>query len=154
MREPVVALLGSDRERRVAHPEPRMPPLMRVRRGTAPVLREEQCQVSPRPAKIIRRRVEPEEDGIGLDAVVEPIDQPLEERETADALEDLVGLDGHAPSLRTGRVGARHDLGGRRQLRSRPRGIDEVANHGQDHLRVVVHHEVPAGGLNVDGIGG
>ena len=86
--EPAVTLEGADREREVARTQPRVATLVAVRRGAAPVLAEEQRQPPPRTDEVRVVRVQRQEDVIGLDAVVEPVDEPVEERLPTDLLEE------------------------------------------------------------------
>ena len=52
VREPVVALPRTDRERDVPHPQARVPALLAVGGRAAPVLAEEQGESSPRPRQV------------------------------------------------------------------------------------------------------
>jgi hypothetical protein len=78
----MVAGDGVDGERRVTHAQPRVAAFVAVRRRSAPVLREEQREMPPRRREVVR--VHRPEDLVSLDAVVEPVDERLEEREPAD----------------------------------------------------------------------
>ena len=72
--EPAVALRRADRERRVAHPQPGMAALLVVGGRAAPVLGQEQRQAVAGAGEV-RLRVERPEVRIGLDPVVEPVDE-------------------------------------------------------------------------------
>jgi uncharacterized protein (DUF1697 family) len=86
--EPSVARLGTDGEREVPHPQPRVPTFLTVRTGSAPILREEERQAVSSAGEIVRLRVEGQQQRIVLDAVVEVTHQSLEERHASDGLVD------------------------------------------------------------------
>ena len=86
--EPAIPLVRSDRERRVAHPKCRVPSLLGVGWGTAPILSEEERQLAPSLRQVLGLWVEAQELRIMRDALVEPIDQFLEELHPSHSLEE------------------------------------------------------------------
>ena len=65
-----------------------MATLVAVGRGAAPVLAEEQREPPPRTHEVRVVRVQRQQDVIGLDAVVEPVDEPVEEGLPTHLLEE------------------------------------------------------------------
>jgi hypothetical protein len=90
---PGVTLGIGDDERRVAHPQPGMTPLVGVGGRPSPVLRQEQRQVPPRLAQVVG--IEGPEQQVGGHPVVEPVDQLVEEVHAPDD-----AVDGHRPARR------------------------------------------------------
>ena len=66
----------------------RMAALVAVCRRAAPILGEEQRQPSPRTHQVRVIRVQRQQGVIALDAVVEPVDESVEERLPAHLLEE------------------------------------------------------------------
>lgn len=85
--EPTVAFVLTDGEWGVAHPQPRMAALVRVRPGPAPVLHEEEGQ-PPALVAEVAGRIEGPEDGIDFDTSVEVVDEFDEEGLAADSIEE------------------------------------------------------------------
>ena len=85
-RQPSVSLALTDGEWRVAHAQAGMSPPIAVRRGPAPVLSQEQCEVLGRWAEIVGIQ-RPQHDVVG-DAGVEAVDECNEKRHPPDDLVD------------------------------------------------------------------
>ena len=80
---------GADPERRVPHPQPRVPALLRSRCRAAPVLHQEQAQpVGGRAQVLLRVHAAAAAGSVG-DAGVELVDQPAEGRLAADRVEEV-----------------------------------------------------------------
>jgi glutamyl-tRNA synthetase len=89
VREPALARGLVDRKRSVAHPQARMATLVGVRRRAAPVLLQEEAEPLGGRSEVTARVHWPDHR-VGLDALVEPGDEALEEGATT---ERLVGCD-------------------------------------------------------------
>lgn len=84
MLQPCVALAGPDREREVAHAQPRMAATAAVLGRAAPVLGQEPGQVRLSRIQIVG--IDRAQLGVGLDPGVEAVDERDEERLAADAV--------------------------------------------------------------------
>jgi hypothetical protein len=81
--DPAVTLGSTDREREVTHTEPRVPPLGAVGGRPAPVLGKEEREPPASWPQIVWVRVEAQELRIARDALIEAIDERLEEGHAA-----------------------------------------------------------------------
>ena len=95
--EPGVPLGLADHERGVALAEARVPPLLAVGAGTAPVLLEEQRQVLDGVGEVVG--VERPQQRVGRDPGVEALDEVDEERLPAHRVEHAEGRSGCSLSL-------------------------------------------------------
>ena len=99
----------------MAHPQAGMAALVGVRGRAAPVLHEEQPQPIAGAGQVGRLRVQPHEQRIPGDTVVEHIDEPREERLAADDVVQPLSVGGHRvtvpsppwPSAATARASCR-----------------------------------------------
>ena len=86
--QPGVALRRPDDKGGMAHAQPRVAPLLAVRRGPTPVLHQEQCEVARRLGEVVG--VQRAQQRVAGDAEVEAIDQIDEERLTSHPLVQCV----------------------------------------------------------------
>ena len=93
VQQPPVALERSDMKGEVTHPQSRMPTLLHVRRGSTPILREEQAEPMLGRLEIGEVGVQRRQQIVGGDALVEGGDEPVEERLTTDPKNKLGAVD-------------------------------------------------------------
>src|SRR5829696_8286230 len=89
VRQPGLAFWLADLEPQVAHPQPRVATLLGVRGRATPVLDQEQREPPPRSGEIRCLGVQRQQHLARGDAVVEPVDEQLEERRATNALVQL-----------------------------------------------------------------
>jgi len=101
MGEPAIACRAIDGEACMAHSQPWMATLLRVRLGTTPVLFEEEAQALRRWCEVVTR-VDGTKDRVVRNPAIEVVDETLEEDMTSESLESgqvSVGLAHRCPIL-------------------------------------------------------